>query len=212
MGPEATNTEQQDQSSRETIPFDDTELVQQARRGNMGAFEQLIRRYQDRVYTVILRSCSNPEASLDLTQETFLRAIKSLGRFRGQSSFYTWLFRIAMNVTISWRRKRENSQMTGVEDFEQNLADSQAGQLVAFSGSSEQDPANIAQQREATERVLAALDTLEPAQRTIIVLRDIEQMDYASIAEVLNITEGTVKSRLHRSRLALRERLDALSY
>jgi len=176
----------------------DAELVKRARRGSPAAFAELVSRYQDRVFNTCYRMCHNDADALDLTQSTFLRALEGLGRFQGRSQFYTWLFRIAINLANSRRRADARRKRFALDEEQCD-----AGRA--------RDPADsvsrAAEQRELEARVEWALEKLDDEFRAAVVLKDIEDMDYASIAEILDVPIGTVKSRIHRGRLMLRDLL-----
>jgi len=180
----------------------DAELVQRAQQGAPAAFAELVSRYQDRVFNTCYRMCHNEADALDLTQGTFLRALEGLPGFRHGSGFYTWLFRIAINLTLSHRRtrsRRSTASLAGRGD------DEPARDVPAPP--SQSAVSAPAEQRELQERVAWALAQLDEEFRAAVVLKDIEDMDYAQIADVLGIPVGTVKSRIHRGRLLLRELL-----
>jgi RNA polymerase sigma-70 factor (ECF subfamily) len=180
----------------------DAELVRRAQRGAPTAFAELVSRYQDRVFNTCYRMCQNHADALDLTQSTFLRALEGLGQFRGRASFYTWLFRIAVNLTRSHRRseaRRATRPLDGPSGDGHRSDPGAAGRDCPVSGPAEQ--------RELQERVEWALGQLDDEYRAAVVLKDIEDLDYASIAEILEVPVGTVKSRIHRGRLVLRKLL-----
>jgi RNA polymerase sigma-70 factor (ECF subfamily) len=176
----------------------DAELVQRAQGGTPAAFAELVSRYQDRVYNACYRMCHNEADALDLTQSTFLKALEALGQFQRRSGFYTWLFRIAINLTISHRRGRQRRPEHSLERV------CESGHAPAADCDSEPDPG---ERDETRRRIEWALDQLEDEFRSAVVLKDIEEMDYASIAEVLDVPVGTVKSRIHRGRALLRDLL-----
>ncbi len=183
-------------------------LIERCRHGDTAAFGPLVHRYQDRVYNTCLRLCGKPEDAEDFAQEAFVKAFSSLPRFDGRSRFYTWLFRIAVNVVLSARRGGRRTRTVSLD-----AAESKGGgrpDLRNQVQSNGRDPSDEADFRERHGRVIAALDELDDEQRAIIILRDIEAMDYAEIAAVLEIAPGTVKSRLHRARMGLRNKLGAL--
>jgi RNA polymerase sigma-70 factor (ECF subfamily) len=185
-------------------------LVERLRTGDMAAFAKLVVRYQDRVYNAVWRICGHADDAQDLTQDAFLKAYESIGSFRGQSSFYTWLFRIAVNLAISHRRtlKRRGTQSLDAPGVP-NIGGSQAASLgQRMQEKVPHDPAQGAISSEMHGHVAAALQQLEDEFRAVIVLRDIEGFDYRQIGEVLDIVPGTVRSRLHRGRLALRKLLE----
>ncbi|NLF29629.1 MAG: sigma-70 family RNA polymerase sigma factor [Planctomycetes bacterium] len=188
------------------IRFDDTALIAACQKGQMHAFGALVAKYQDRLFNALLRMCGNREDAADLCQEAFVRAIEKIGGFRGQSQFYTWLFRIGVNLAISRRRRAGRVKFTSLSP-DPDLGDSQAAALTAGADG---DPARQAATADAHRRVMEAIDALDDAHRVVVVLRDVENMDYDQIAEVLAISKGTVKSRLHRARTLLREKLAGL--
>ena len=186
---------------------DDTSLVQQVQQGQVAAYGHLVSKYQDRVYNTCYRICGNAEAARDLSQDTFLKAMESIERFEGRSRFYTWLFRIAVNLSLSYRRKAKGTSAVSIHgDQGEWELDSQAAGLRGGQDDAS-DPSRRMVRREQQRAVRAAIDDLDPEHRAIIVLKDIESFDYAQIAEVLELPIGTVKSRLHRARMALKEKL-----
>lgn len=184
----------------------DDELVDRAARGEGEAFEELVIRYQDRVYNLLLRLTGSNDDAEDLAQETFLKAYRALGSFRRGSKFYTWLFRIAVNAGYSRGRKQVRRQR--VEGVRLD-APARAGgdeDSAAWSdrmASSTADPTEELEQRQLRERVQQGLAQLDEEYRSVILLRDMDGMDYGAIAESLNISYAAVKSRLHRARLEL---------
>lgn len=192
------------------IDIDDGVLVERCRQGDSAAMERLILKYQDRIYNVILRICKNTDDAAELTQETFVKIIKKINEFEGRSSFYTWAFRIAVNLTLNYcqRNVRFKHQSLDTEDNEYNRQARK--ELKEFlTDESSPDPAAVAQNKELCGMVVEALMELDDAHRTVLVLRDIEGMNYARIAEVLDIELGTVKSRLSRARRNLRKIMEA---
>lgn len=192
------------------IDIDDGVLVERCRQGDSAAMERLILKYQDRIYNVILRICKNTDDAAELTQETFVKIIKKINEFEGRSSFYTWAFRIAVNLTLNYcqRSVRFKHQSLDTEDNEYNRQARK--ELKEFlTDESSPDPAAVAQNKELCGMVVEALMELDDAHRTVLVLRDIEGMNYARIAEVLDIELGTVKSRLSRARRNLRKIMEA---
>ena len=193
----------------DALAFEDAPLVDRCRKGDLRAFEALVAKYQDRVYNMILRMCGRPADAEELAQETFLKALEKIGQFRGQSGFYTWLFRIAANLTISHRRRggliRFQSLMGGDD------GDGEAMDLAPrLAAANTPPPEAVMMTAELSSRLMAALDGLDDEFRLAVVLRDVEEMDYSQIAEVLEVPIGTVKSRLHRGREMLKEKLSDL--
>ncbi len=192
------------------INIDDSNLVERCRRGDSDAIEQLILKYQDRIYNVILRICPNADDAAELTQETFVKVIENINRFQGRSSFYTWAFRIAINLTLNFRRRNVKLAVRSLEAQAGQGGENRKQLLRDFlRDDSASDPASLAQSKELSEIAVKALMRLDDAQRTVVVLRDIEGMNYAQIARVLNIQLGTVRSRLSRARSNLRDIMEA---
>ena len=194
------------------INIDDTVLVEQCRQGDSEATERLILKYQNRIYNAILRICANPDDAAELTQDTFVKVIENIDRFKGRSSFYTWAFRIGVNLTLNYcqRKVRIGFRSLDAEDKEDN---GQAKQVLKefLADDSSPNPAVVAANKELSEIVVDALMKLREEQRVVVVLRDIEGMNYAQIAEVLDIELGTVRSRLSRARSNLREIIEAVT-
>jgi len=186
------------------IGFEDANLADRSRAGDMQAFGLLVAKYQDRVLNMMCRMCGRREDAEELAQQAFLKALEKLAQFRGQSKFYTWLFRIAANLVISHRRRSSRIRFSSLEDVD-GLGQSQAAGLQ--SGGRDESAPSAAVRHETRLRVARALDEIDDDMRLVVILRDIEQMDYAQIADVLALPLGTVKSRLHRARAALREKL-----
>jgi len=198
-------------ASNRRINIDEVVLVKQCQQGDSAAMERLILRYQNRIYNIILKICADPDDAAELTQETFVKIIENINKFEGRSGFYTWAFRIAVNLTLNYCRRNVKLGFRSL-DAEQVEYNSQAKQLLRqfLSDDSSLEPAVVAQNREMCEIAIEALKKLDDAQRAVVVLRDIEGMDYAGIAEVLNIKLGTVRSRLSRARGRLRQILEAI--
>jgi RNA polymerase sigma-70 factor (ECF subfamily) len=184
-------------------------LVQASKSGDTAAYGELVRRHQDRVFNVCWRICGNRTEAEDLAQETFVKAFEAIGRFDGRARFYTWLFRIAANLAISAGRRERRAKTVSLDRgprlVEQDEAP--AGERLAAETPT---PEEMAMDREAQKLVVSALAELDEEYRVVVTLRDLESLSYEEIAEVLELPVGTVKSRLHRGRLALRERLAPL--
>ncbi len=193
------------------ISIDDTVLVQKCRQGDSAAMEHLIVKYQNRIYNVILKICASPDDAAELAQDTFVKVIENVNKFEGKSSFYTWLFRIAVNLTLNYCQRNLRLGPRSIDE-DYTIADTQAGQTLkqVLTDDSSPDPAVVAQNKELCEIVIKAMMKLDENQRAVVVLRDIEGMDYAQIAEVLAVELGTVKSRLSRARANLREIMEAI--
>lgn len=198
------------QKQKDNLVLDDETLVRRSQHGDPEAMTCLIVKYQDRVYNAILKICSNPDDAAELTQDTFVKVLESIGTFRGQSAFYTWLFRVAVNLTLNHCRRRFKLSPVSL-DAVSELHGREKEQLAAVLADPEQDdPAQIVQQKELVQVVLDLIARLNEEHRIVLVLRDIEQMSYTQIADVLELEPGTVKSRISRARAALRELLETV--
>lgn len=182
--------------------MDEKKIIEQVLAGDNNAFGTLVERYQDRVYNLALRMCGNPDDAFDLAQEAFFRAWRGLSGFQQEASFSTWLFRLTSNVCLDWlraRKRRPTVSLTTADD------EGEALQLeIADPGKSPEEILEAAEDRAALAR---AMNELPVEYRQILTMRAINDMSYAAIAETLQIQEGTVKSRLSRARLALRDLL-----
>jgi RNA polymerase sigma-70 factor (ECF subfamily) len=186
----------------------DAQLMSAARAGDRSAFGQIVVRHQDRLFTAILRMVGNYEEARELAQEAFTRALMKLENFRGDAQPYTWLFRIAMNLSISRLRKDARRRVFSIDAGRNGRADDQASGLLDRASSDRTlTPDDAVERREEHQQVLAALGRLDAEYRAILVMRDVEGFDYQQMADVLDLPLGTLKSRLFRARLALREEL-----
>jgi RNA polymerase sigma-70 factor (ECF subfamily) len=157
-----------------------------------------------------LKICANPDDTAELTQDTFVKIIENIEGFESRSSFYTWAFRIAVNLTLNYRKRKATVGFSSLDAPAGGAGEEVRNSLAAvLLDEKAPTPAEVAENRELCELVQNALDKLDDEHRTIIVLRDIEDMDYAQIADVLEIELGTVKSRLSRARASLRQILEA---
>lgn len=190
----------------------DAELLRKAQNGDRGAFGQIVVLYQDRLYNALLRMVGDPEEARELVQETFTRALMKLSSFRGEAGPYTWLFRIGVNLAISQLRKLKRHRVFSLDrpasgNGRQSDNEDQASSLLDRVAQDCSGPAEDVETRERSQQVLAALGRLDAEYRAVLVMRDIEGFDYQQMAEVLSLPLGTLKSRLFRARLALRDEL-----
>ncbi|HYO11558.1 MAG TPA: sigma-70 family RNA polymerase sigma factor [Tepidisphaeraceae bacterium] len=192
------------------------ELVKKAQLGDRGAYGRLVQLYQDRLFNAILRMTGDHDEARDLAQETFTRGLDKIDGFRGDASPYTWLFRIATNLSISRLRKVQRHRTFSLDrpapggPVPVNRGDDdQMSALVGRMSTREARPDEQAERRERNQKVLEALGRLDAEYRAVLVMRDIEGFDYQQMADVLGLPLGTLKSRLFRARLALRDELKA---
>lgn len=190
--------------STRPVPLEDLELVEKVRMGDSAAYAVLVRKYQDRVYNTCWRISGNVEDARDLTQDAFLKAYERIGEFRQLSGFYTWVFRIAVNLALSQRRSVARKRTTSLDAMTE-ASGSQAESLIARSKHAANHADQHAIEAEMQAHVARALQTLDEEHRAVVVLRDMEGLDYAEIAGILDVPAGTVKSRLHRARMAIRQ-------
>jgi RNA polymerase sigma-70 factor (ECF subfamily) len=190
------------------ITVEDALLVEQARGGDMGAFSRLVTKYQDRLVNTCWRISGNLDDAQDLAQEAFLHALEKLDTFKHKAGFYTWLFRIAVNLSISHRRKSARAVKLSLHGPDgQWRGDHQAARLVNRVSNEPSDPPARLSQREMGRLVAEGVEELDDDHRAVVVLRDVEGFNYEQIGEILELPIGTVKSRLHRARMELRQRL-----
>ena len=176
---------------------DDAQLIQEALSGDSSAFGRLVSRYQDRLYHAITHLVGSAEDARDVVQDAFVQAFVKLETFRGASAFYTWLYRIAFNLAVS-RRRRHRPTVSVETAREQTGREPQDAHMGP--------EANIEQQ-ERVAQVRAALSRLSDEHRMVLVLREMEGCRYEAIAEILEVPVGTVRSRLFRARMQLRDEL-----
>ncbi len=179
---------------------DDHRLIAESLEGDTAAFGELVRRYQDRLYNTVYRLVDNADDALDVVQEAFLNAYQSLDSFKGDSLFFTWLYRIAVNTAISLKRKKRVMVRIAGQDGE--------GAIDPFDPSEMSRPGHALEQAEQEQRIQQALARLSPEHRAVLVMKDMEGQKYEMMAEVLGVPIGTIRSRLHRARLELRELLE----
>jgi len=188
-------------------------MLAKAKRGDQQALGELLVAYQDRLYNVCLRMVSNRDDAAEVCQDVLVKIIQGIGKFRGESGLATWMTRIAMNQSISHLRRRRVRRTVSIDQSygSDNGPDDQATALRhQIQDQREPGPEQCVQDSEMLDRLQQALANLDDDFRAVLVLRDIEQQDYATIGKTLDIPVGTVKSRLFRARLALRNEMDRL--
>ena len=178
----------------------DWELVQKCQAGEIGAFQELVSRYHQKIYVVIVGLLRNREDALDVAQETFFRAYRKIKSFQGGSSFYTWLYRIAVNIAIDSQRRQKRNPL----DFRETMDG-----LFEEQNEVARDPFSDVHDRELREKLVSAINDLTPEHKAVIILRTVEGFSYKDIGEILGCSEGTVMSRLHYARKKLQQKLSA---
>lgn len=176
----------------------DHDLIARAVRGDSSAYDTLVTRYRDRLYALVYHMVLNAQEAEDLAQETFVKAYRNLGAFRHESNFYTWLYRIAVNLvyTQSKKHSRRRALFTAAV---------QSGDTLGSHWPA--TPEELAQSEEAREMILKAIHLLDPRFRQVLILKELEGLEVAEVAKILGLPEGTVKSRLYRAREDLRRLL-----
>lgn len=190
-----------------TPEIHDTELVQSAKAGDLNAFEALINRYEQRVYSLALRMLRQEQDAEDVTQQTFLSALQHLNGFRGEASFSTWLLRIASHAALKVIRKRKGLDMVSLDEATQPSDHSEVIPHPEYIADWRQSPEELVHRNEIRRLLDDALDQLNEEHRLVFLLRDVEGLSVKETAETLGLTEANTKVRLLRARLQLRELL-----
>ncbi len=177
----------------------DSDLVDWSRNRDFAAYDELVRRYQQRVYSTVYNMTSNHEDAADLVQEAFVKAWQALDRFKGDSSFYTWVYRIAVNRTLNFLKSRKNKRHRSLNDMDARVENDP--DLVALI--SHRTPRRNLKLTELQEKLNEAMQELSEAHRTVVVLHDIQGVPHDEIAEILNCNPGTVRTRLFYARKQL---------
>lgn len=183
--------------------YKDEELVARSKTGDLQAFDELVCRYERKIYTLAYRMFGNYHDANDLAQEAFLRAFQSIKGFRGDSSFYTWLCRIATNVCRDELRKRYRVSVESLDE-EVNIGDWEIKKQIPTANPG---PAELYERQELQHELQDLINTLTPEFRMALILRDIQGQSYEEIAEQLECSLGTVKSRISRARSYLKEKI-----
>lgn len=181
-------------------------LIERCKGGETAAFDALFRRYEKRVYNLAYRLSANYDEANDISIDTFVRVYQAIRLFRGEANFSTWLFRIVTNVYLDRRKRAQNKQHLSLEEYIELEENSVARQIENPAPS----PGAVAELQERHEMLQRAITSLPDYQRAMIVLYHQEGLSYEEIASVMTLPIGTVKSRLNRARLTLREKLEPL--
>ena len=190
-------------------PVEEGELINRARRGDLTAYDELVKRYQERIYATIYHITANHEDANDLAQEAFIKAFHALKTFKGGSSFYTWVYRIAVNKTINFLKQRKNKTQMSLDDLDFHAEHDP--DLVALI--SDKTPRRDVALAELQEKLNAALQRLSEPHRLVVTLHDIQGLSHEEIAKIMDCNVGTVRSRLFYARQQLQAYLsDYLKY
>jgi RNA polymerase sigma-70 factor (ECF subfamily) len=178
---------------------DERQLVRRAKRGDEKAFRTLMERYRRKVYSIAYGMVHNPEAAYDISQEVFIKVYRYLGSFQGSSSFYTWLYRISVNLSIDWLRKQGRHDLV---DFDDALLrrEPDGAEAMVVPTLQDSDPLKALGRKELREQIARAFESLSEKHRAVLLLREVEGLSYDEIARALKIHKGTVMSRLHHAR------------
>jgi RNA polymerase sigma-70 factor, ECF subfamily len=182
--------------SESPAPEEESALVRRARHGDLAAYDELIKRYQERIYATIYHMTSNHEDANDLAQDAFIKAFQALKSFKGGSSFYTWLYRIAVNKTINFLKQRKNRTHMSLNDMDFNAEHDP--DLMALI--SDNTPRRAAGLTELQKKLNEALLKLSEPHRMVVVLHDVQGQSHDEIAEIMDCNIGTVRSRLFYAR------------
>ena len=193
----ASNAAVEAPDSISSVP--DRDLVKQAQQGDYSAFDTLMRRYQERVYATLYHMTSNHEDANDLTQEAFITAYKALNTFKGDSSYFTWIYRIAVNKTINFLKGRRNKIYLSLNDLDFNAEHDP--EIVAFV--SENTPRRDLNLLELQEKLNEAMQKLSDVHRLVVTLHDVQGLSHDEISKIMDCNTGTVRSRLFYARQQL---------
>ena len=180
-------------------PVEEVELVKRARKGDLAAYDELVRRYQERIYATIYHMTANHEDANDLAQEAFIKAFQALRSFKGGSSFYTWVYRIAVNKTINFLKQRKNKAQMSLDDLDFN-AEHDPDLVALISDKTPRREVNLA---ELQEKLNAAMQKLSEPHRLVVTLHDVQGLSHEEIAKIMECNIGTVRSRLFYARQQL---------
>lgn len=178
-------------------------LVRRVQSGDVAAFDHLVLKYRERIFSVIYNLTANKEDTYDLSQETFIKAFQSIGRFKAKSSFFTWLYRIAVNSTLTHLKKNRFKSFLSFETLHEEASPSDVLEALSSKSNTEK-PALL---KELQYKLNEALQTLSVKHRTVIVLFEIDDLSHQEIADIMNCSVGTVRSRLHYAKKLLQVKL-----
>jgi len=185
-------------------PDPDQDLITRAQQGDTRAFDALILKYGDKLYGLVYNMTSHKEDTHDLLQDIFARAYQSLGKFRGNSTFYTWIYQIAVNMTLNFLKKRKRRTGVSLNNEEETAVHNDPAMIDSTHEANPERQTNL---NELQRKLNEAMKTLSEPHRMVVTMFDIQGMSHADIAKVLNTSEGTIRSRLHYAHLQLQSSL-----
>jgi len=194
-----SNPPEQPNTDAAPSPVEESALVKRARRGDLSAYDEFVRRYQERIYATVYHMTSNHEDANDLAQEAFIKGFQALKSFKGGSSFYTWVYRIAVNKTINFLKQRKNKAQMSLDDLDFNAEHDP--DLVALI--SEKTPRREIHLTELQEKLNIAMQKLSEPHRLVVTLHDVQGLSHEEIAKIMECNIGTVRSRLFYARQQL---------
>ena len=177
----------------------DWAIVQRVQNGEVSAFNQLVQKYRQPLFSTIYNMTGNREDATDIAQEVFIKAFQSIKRFRGQASFYTWLYRIAVNSSITFIKRAKKQRFINYETIDETLVSSEI--LEYFTAKTKTEKGALL--KELQEKLNEALQKLSPKHRIVVILHEVEGMNHKEIADITKTSEGTVRSRLHYAKKML---------
>jgi RNA polymerase sigma-70 factor (ECF subfamily) len=199
-------TTEQESDERDFGELDDEELVDLAQEGEYPAYEELVRRYQDKAYRLAWSMVKNESDANDVVQEAFLNMYRKLDTFEGNAKFGSWIYRVVVNAALMKLRKRKRRSEVSIDDDETEFREDDYYVMSVPEWRVRADEA--AENAELREKIIEAVDELEPKYETVFLLKEVEGLSLKEIADVLDLTVAAVKSRLHRARLYLRATLE----
>src|SRR5262245_22997114 len=197
--PKGNQPDQAAEAASEPAPVDEAVLVKRARRGDLTAYDELVHRYQGRIYVTVYHMTANHEDANELEQEAFIKGFQALKSFKGGSSFYTWVYRIAVNKTINFLKQRKNRAQMSLDDLDFNAEHDP--DLVALI--SDKTPRREVGLTELQEKLNSAMQRLSEPHRLVVTLHDVQGLSHEEIAKIMDCNIGTVRSRLFYARQQL---------
>jgi RNA polymerase sigma-70 factor (ECF subfamily) len=191
--------DQEEPASQPAPPNNELELVERTRQGDLSAYDELVRRYQERIYGTVYHMTSNHEDANDITQDAFIKAFQVIGSFKGGSSFYTWVYRIAVNKAINFLKQRKNRSHMSLNDMDFNAEHDP--DLVALV--SDKTPRREAGLAELQEKLNEAMQNVSDVHRLVVTLHDVQGLSHEEVAQIMDCNVGTVRSRLFYARQQL---------